>query len=111
MSNTTEDRIKSYIADAPVILFMKGSPEAPQCGFSAKAVAALQSAGLSFAYIDVLQSPRIRETLPKISHFPTFPQLFIHQELIGGSDIIEDLVASGEIISLITARPVREVAS
>lgn len=97
----TEETIRQFISNNRVLLFMKGTPEAPQCGFSLRAATALRSAGVSFAYVNVLQSPRVREGLPRISRFPTFPQLFIHGELIGGSDIVEQLAASGELLNLI----------
>ncbi|GAB2190287.1 Grx4 family monothiol glutaredoxin [Sessilibacter sp. MAH2] len=95
--STTEEKIKNQIASNPVILYMKGIPEAPECGFSKAAVAALKSANIEFAYVNVLKSPFIRERLPKISNWPTFPQLFVHGELIGGSDIICDMVADGSL--------------
>ena len=94
---TTEDTIKQMINDNPIILFMKGTPEEPRCGFSAKAVAALRGIEANFAYVDVLTAPRVREGLPKVSEFPTFPQLFISGELVGGSDIVSTLAASGEL--------------
>lgn len=93
----TEDTIRKQLADNPVILYMKGVPEAPQCGFSAKAVSALQATGIPFAFVDVLQAPFIREKLPSISQWPTFPQLFISGELVGGSDIVEDLAKQGQL--------------
>ena len=97
---TTEQTIRKFIAENSIILFMKGTPEAPQCGFSARAVAALRGIDLDFAYVDVLNSPRIREMLPRISQFPTFPQLYVRGELIGGSDIVEEMAKSGELICL-----------
>lgn len=93
----TEEKIRKQIAENPILLYMKGTPDAPQCGFSAKAATALQSAGYDFAYVNVLQSPFIMEKLPDVSQFPTFPQLFVQGEIIGGSDIIEELLASGEL--------------
>lgn len=104
----TEDRIRQQISENPVILYMKGVPSAPQCGFSAKAAAALQSTGVAFAYVDVLQAPFIREKLPKISQWPTFPQLFVNGELVGGSDIVEDLLKQGALKPMLeqaTAQP------
>lgn len=97
----TEETIRQFIADNRVLLFMKGTPDAPQCGFSLRACTALRGVEVSFAYVNVLQSPRIREGLPRISGFPTFPQLFIRGELIGGSDIVEQLAESGELLDLI----------
>lgn len=92
-----EDTIRKQIADHPVILYMKGVPEAPQCGFSAKAVAALQSTGVPFAYVNILQAPTIRETLPRVSEWPTFPQLFVDGELVGGSDIVGEIAQKGDL--------------
>ena len=92
-----EDTIRQQIADHPVILYMKGVPEMPQCGFSAKAVAALQTTGVPFAYVNVLQAPSIREKLPGISQWPTFPQLFVGGELVGGSDIVSEIAQKGEL--------------
>jgi monothiol glutaredoxin len=92
-----EDTIREQIANHPVLLYMKGVPEMPQCGFSAKAVAALQSTGVPFAYVNVLQAPSIREKLPSISSWPTFPQLFVGGELVGGSDIVADIAQKGEL--------------
>lgn len=97
----TEDKILEQIKDNPVILYMKGVPDAPECGFSAKAVAALKATGIPFAYVNVLQAPFIREKLPSISHWPTFPQLFVKGELVGGSDIIEDMVEQGTLKPLL----------
>jgi monothiol glutaredoxin len=93
----TEDTIRKQLADNPVILYMKGVPDAPQCGFSAKAVSVLQATGIPFAFVDVLQAPFIREKLPSVSQWPTFPQLFVNGELIGGSDIVEDLAKQGQL--------------
>lgn len=93
----TLERIKQQIEDNPIILYMKGNPEAPQCGFSARAVQALESCGVDFASIDILENPDIRQTLPQYANWPTFPQLFVCGELIGGSDIIIELQESGEL--------------
>jgi monothiol glutaredoxin len=100
---TTEEKIRSQIAENPVIVYMKGTPEAPECGFSAKAATLLKATGVPFAYVNVLQSPFIYERLPAYSRFPTFPQVFIGGELVGGSDIVEELSASGELIGMIRA--------
>lgn len=105
-----EDTIRQFIADNRVILFMKGAPDSPQCGFSRKAVTVLRATGASFAFVDVLKSPRIREGLPRVSSFPTFPQLFVGGELVGGSDIVEQLAESGELQQLL-ARPVEGVSA
>lgn len=99
----TTDKIRSQLAENPLILYMKGSPTLPMCGFSSKAAAALKSAGYEFAYVDVLMNPPIMQALPEVSDFPTFPQLFINGELIGGSDIIEALLQTGELQTMIDA--------
>ncbi|MDI3261475.1 MAG: Grx4 family monothiol glutaredoxin [Fulvimonas sp.] len=91
------DRIKALLAEHPVVLFMKGTPRFPMCGFSARAVKALEAAGMQFHAVNVLADPEVRAALPRFANWPTFPQLFIHGELIGGCDIIEDLAAAGEL--------------
>jgi monothiol glutaredoxin len=95
------DTIKQQIADNTVILFMKGSPQLPQCGFSSQASQALISIGEKFAYVDILANPEIRANLSKISNWPTFPQLFVNGELIGGCDIMMELFQSGQLQMLI----------
>lgn len=96
---STEDRIRKQLQDHSIILYMKGVPNNPECGFSAKAVSALKATGIPFTYVNVLGSPFIREKLPKVSKWPTFPQLFINGELIGGSDIIEAMAEQGTLLS------------
>jgi monothiol glutaredoxin len=103
-----EDTIKSQIADNPVLIYMKGSPDAPQCGFSAQATQILMACGERFAYIDILSNPDIRATLPSISDWPTFPQLFVGGELVGGCDIIGEMHQSGELQPMIKAVSVSE---
>jgi len=93
----TTDKIRQQLKDHPVILYMKGTPDEPRCGFSAKAASVMKSTGVEFAYVDVMASPLIMEALPEVSDFPTFPQLFINGEIIGGSDIVEAMYASGEL--------------
>ena len=95
------DTIKDQIENNPVIIYMKGSPDMPQCGFSARAIEALMGCGKRFAYVDILSNPEIRETLPEVSNWPTFPQLYIEGELIGGSDIMMDMYQNGELKKLI----------
>lgn len=97
----TEDLIRQQIQANPILLYMKGNPAKPECGFSAKAVAALKSTGQDFAYIDVLANPFVREKLPSISRWPTFPQLFVAGELVGGADIVESMNLSGELKPLL----------
>ncbi len=95
--NTILAAIRGQIAEYPAILYMKGTPQFPQCGFSSRVVAILKGLNQPFAYINVLQEPEIRANLPKVSDWPTFPQLFISGELIGGCDIIEELHADNEL--------------
>ncbi len=91
------ETIKEQIASNPVLLYMKGSPNAPQCGFSARASQAVMACGEKFAYVDILQHPEIRANLPKYANWPTFPQLWVDGELIGGSDIILEMHEKGEL--------------
>lgn len=97
----TLEKIKQQIADNPVLLYMKGTPKMPQCGFSARAVQCINACGVDFAYVDVLANPDIRQTLPQYADWPTFPQLYVKGELIGGSDIIAELYQQGELESLL----------
>ena len=97
----TEDKIRAQLAENPVILYMKGTPDAPSCGFSAKAALVLKNTGIDFAYVNVLASPFIMEKLPEVSDFPTFPQLFINGEIIGGSDIVEEMFNNGELMPML----------
>src|SRR5689334_17437681 len=96
-SSPIRDAIKEAIAEHDVILFMKGTPEAPACGFSARTVAMLQSLEVPFAAVDILPDPRIRQELSAISEWPTIPQLFKGGELIGGCDIVTEMYESGEL--------------
>lgn len=95
--NTILDAIRTQIGEYPAILYMKGTPQFPQCGFSSRVVTILKRIGEPFAYINVLQEPDIRANLPQVSDWPTFPQLFINGELVGGCDILEELDADGEL--------------
>jgi monothiol glutaredoxin len=101
MSDTEQNQIHEAIAQAisehDTILFMKGTPDAPACGFSARTVAALQALEAPFAAVDVLPDPRIREELSAISQWPTIPQLFVKGELVGGCDIVMEMYESGEL--------------
>jgi monothiol glutaredoxin len=97
-----EDEIARAIASNAVVLFMKGSPQAPQCGFSAAAVKMLSAAGSNdFAFVNVLEDGQIREGIKAYSSWPTIPQLYINQEFIGGADIMRELDASGELAKLL----------
>jgi monothiol glutaredoxin len=91
------DQIQHAIAENPVILFMKGTPDQPMCGFSARTVAILHTIGKPFAAVDVLPDPRIRQELSALSNWPTIPQLFVDGELIGGCDIVTEMYESGEL--------------
>lgn len=97
------ETIKEQIASNPILLYMKGSPNAPQCGFSARAAQVLISCGEKFAYVDILQHPEIRAALPKYANWPTFPQLWVNGELIGGSDIILEMYEKEELQPIIKA--------
>jgi monothiol glutaredoxin len=91
------DRIKGEIEAHPVVLFMKGTPQFPMCGFSSRVAQALKDSGAAFHSINVLEEPEIRANLPRYSNWPTFPQLFINGELIGGCDIAMELHQRGEL--------------
>jgi monothiol glutaredoxin len=95
--NPLRDAISEAIRDNRVILFMKGTPEMPACGFSARTVAAIQATGAPFAAVDILPDPRIRQELSALSNWPTIPQLFVDGELIGGADIVTEMYESGEL--------------
>ena len=97
----TLEKIKQQINQNPIILYMKGDPKAPQCGFSARAVQCLDACGVSFASVDILANPDIRQVLPTYADWPTFPQLYVKGELIGGSDIIAEMYAQGELEPLL----------
>ena len=96
-SNPMREAIQEAISENPVILFMKGNPDAPGCGFSARTVSILQSMGAKFAAVDILPDPRIRQELSALSQWPTIPQLFVDGELVGGCDIITEMYQSGEL--------------
>ncbi len=95
------ERIKKEIQADKVVVFMKGTPQAPQCGFSAKTVEILRRVGKPFHAVDILANPDIRETLPQISNWPTFPQVFVKGQLVGGCDIVTEMFESGELTTLI----------
>ena len=95
------EMIKEQIENNPILLYMKGSPNQPQCGFSARTVEALMSCGERFAYVDILSNPEIRASLPEYANWPTFPQLWVDGELIGGCDIITEMAEKGELQTLI----------
>ena len=105
---STEQTINEQIRDNPIILYMKGSPEQPMCGFSAQVTQALMACGKRFAFVDVLSNPDIRSTLPKVSDWPTFPQLFVDGELVGGCDIVTEMHQKGELQELISKTGAKE---
>jgi len=105
----TEDKVRNQLATNPIIIYMKGVPTNPQCGFSAKSVGILNAANVPYAYVNVLEAPFIREKLPSISHWPTFPQLFVNGELVGGCDIIEEMSDNGSLLPLLTAATPKKV--
>ena len=98
---TTEEKIQKQLAENPIILYMKGVPSKPECGFSAKTVGILNATTIPYAFVNVLAAPFIREKLPKISHWPTFPQLFVNGELVGGCDIVEAMSNDGSLLPLL----------
>jgi monothiol glutaredoxin len=95
--NPIREAIAQAIADNKVILFMKGTPDAPACGFSARTVGALQALDAPFAAVDILPDPRIRQELSELSQWPTIPQLFVDGELVGGCDIVTEMYETGEL--------------
>ncbi|HEX2070643.1 MAG TPA: Grx4 family monothiol glutaredoxin [Thermoleophilaceae bacterium] len=104
MTNTEiREFIENAIAENPVMLFMKGSPEQPACGFSSRTAACLNALGVRYAALDILPDPRIREELSGLSGWPTIPQLFVKGELVGGADIVTEMYESGELAELLEA--------
>ncbi len=99
----TLEKIKQQIEDNAVILYMKGTPQFPQCGFSSRAVQCIEACDVPFATVDVLANPDIRQTLPQFANWPTFPQLYVNGELIGGSDIILEMYEQNELAPLLQA--------
>ena len=96
------ERIKSQLSGSPVVLYMKGSPDFPHCGFSAAAVRALSAVGVQFAHVNIFEDPELREALKQYSNWPTYPQLYVNGELVGGSDIILEMYKTGELQKLVT---------
>lgn len=99
--STTLDNIQQQITENPILIYMKGTPQLPQCGFSAQTVQALMACGERFAFVNVLDNPDIRAELPKYANWPTFPQLWVHGELVGGCDIVVEMYQNGELETLI----------
>ena len=96
------ERIKAELGSGPVVLFMKGTPDFPQCGFSAQTVAALRAVGANFRHVNIFEEPEIREALKRYSNWPTYPQLYVKGELVGGCDIALEMLKSGELKKLMT---------
>ena len=95
------EKINNQIADNKILLYMKGSPDKPECGFSQRASQILMACGKEFSFVDILSNPEIRQELPSVSEWPTFPQLFINGELVGGSDIMMEMYQNGELKELL----------
>tara|TARA_S200000501_G_scaffold166672_1_gene157031 strand:+ start:224 stop:568 length:345 start_codon:yes stop_codon:yes gene_type:complete len=111
MSETALETIKRQISENPILLYMKGSPQAPQCGFSAKTIECMVGCGQRFAYVDILSNPEIRATLPSYAEWPTFPQLWVDGELVGGCDIVTEMFESGELEALLSETTERNTDS
>jgi monothiol glutaredoxin len=99
--STAVERIEAYLQSSPVVLFMKGSPDFPQCGFSAQVVSALRRCQAAFTHVNILEDVEVRQTLKSYSNWPTFPQLYIEGELMGGCDIVMDMYRSGHLSRLV----------
>lgn len=99
---SVEERIEAALA-RPVVLFMKGTPDFPQCGFSAQSVQVLRASGVEFAHVNVLEDPELRQALKQHSNWPTYPQLYVNGELVGGSDILLEMYRSGELAEKLAA--------
>jgi monothiol glutaredoxin len=95
------ERIQEQLKSNPVVLYMKGTPDFPQCGFSAAAVRTLEACGASFGYVNIFEDPELREALKRYSNWPTYPQLYVNGELVGGSDIITEMFQKGELKALL----------
>ncbi len=94
-------RIQEQLKSNSVVLYMKGTPDFPQCGFSAAAVRTLEACGASFAYVNIFEDPELREALKRYSNWPTYPQLYVKGELVGGSDILNEMYQKGELLQLL----------
>ena len=94
-------KIQEQLKSNPVVLYMKGTPDFPQCGFSASAVRTLEACGASFAYVNIFEDPELRDALKRFSNWPTYPQLYVRGELVGGSDILTEMYQKGELQQLL----------
>ena len=101
LSDATKHAIDKAVASAPVVLFMKGSPDAPRCGFSRRIVALLQDQKVSFAHFDILSDESVRAGLKVVNNWPTFPQLIVNGEFVGGLDIVQEMVENGEFAEIL----------
>lgn len=108
--STTVENIERQIGENPILIYMKGTPQLPQCGFSAQTVQALMACGERFAFVNVLDNPDIRAELPKVANWPTFPQLWVEGELVGGCDIVVEMQQTGELETLVKAAAARAQA-
>jgi len=96
------ERIKAQLSATPVVLYMKGTPDFPQCGFSAQTVGALRACRAQFAHVNIFEDPEVREALKTYSNWPTFPQLYVNGDLVGGCDITREMFQSGELAAILT---------
>lgn len=101
IDEATTRRIREYLDSAPAVLFMKGTPDFPQCGFSAQTAAALKAVQASYRHVNIFEEPELREALKQYSNWPTYPQLYVNGELVGGCDIVLEMYRSGELKSLL----------
>lgn len=102
------ERIDEQVKSNPIVIYMKGTPQMPMCGFSSRASQAMQSCGVEFAYVNVLADPEIFENLPRYQNWPTFPQIYVNGELIGGHDILMEMFQKGELQPLLQAAAGKE---
>jgi len=105
------DRIKQQVEENPVVIYMKGTPQLPACGFSSRAAEALSACGEKFAYVNVLEDPEIFQNLPRFADWPTFPQIYINGELVGGCDITLELYQSGDLQKMVKEANTEEQSS
>lgn len=108
MTDTAHARIADMVAASPVVLFMKGTPLFPQCGFSSRAIAILDHLGVAYASVDVLQDMEVRQGIKEFSDWPTIPQLYVQGEFVGGSDIMMEMYEAGELQTLVADLPKAE---
>ncbi|MCR6733448.1 MAG: Grx4 family monothiol glutaredoxin [Afipia sp.] len=111
MSNSTDERIKGIVASSDVVLFMKGIPAAPQCGFSASVVQILSGLKVPFKGVDVLSDPQVREGIKSFSNWPTIPQLYVRGEFLGGADIVREMFQAGELTALLSDKGIMTAAT